>query len=528
MSVIRTHHPALALLAAALTVSACATRGPLPTGAFARSPELQQADAAARSEAGREVESMVGPGAISQSESGLAPAAFAAYDTDDDGRLGTAEKASAFGEVYRAMTAIAASKQRDVEELGRPEAVQEYTVAHPLTYGSAEVEVFIDAAEIKPAVFQTIKEAKQTIRMDLFLLGGSEGQTLAELLVQKAKAGVDVRLIHDPGYGLAGTAHAQIVPVMRYLLANGIAVKSYPLAYLSKRRGHPLANKFQIDHNKMVIVDRQTAMIGTMNLIDIGTMNHDLYVRVTGQAAEELAAMHDATWNLKLAKAPTFREPKPEPVLRPTPPRKFDLLGFGLLGDSRAAVARVTKTDIDRQTTKTAVLEAFKSARKSIHVAMFEFGDVDVANALVDAYKRGLDVRVLCDKNANYAKYLDAFKNFNLYGTPNLVTTNILRESGVPVKWYIPQVLDQELHMKLALVDGERIMVGSTNYTYQAFKTFRETNLDIVAQGPAARLELMFQRDWETRGTPVVKPNFFEKCVMGAVKAFDKFNLSWW
>lgn len=524
--------PLLALLAATMAVSAC-SRGQVPGQAMVRMAAPSEAHAMASREAFAELDAFARDDAPTISTSGLQADTFRSLDRDGNGRLEGMEKTAALQQVWAAMTAIGEARRGPAngdDDNGRPDPKQEYTVAHPLTYQPAEAEVFIDAAEIMPAVFNTLRAATKTIRMDLFLLGGAEGQKLAELLVAKQKEGVEIRIIHDPGYGLAGEAHAQIVPVIKYLLANGIAVKSFPLTYLQKRRGHPLANRFQIDHNKFLIVDRQVAMVGTMNLIDLGVMNHDIYVRITGGAAEELAAIHDATWQLKGASTPSFREEK-RPVPPPAP-RKLELLSLPAIGlpgfSSDGSVARVIKTDIDAQSTKTVTLQAFKEARKTIHVSMFEFGDVDVANALVEAYKRGVEVRVIADKNQNYDKYLDAFKNIKLYGTPNLVTTNILREGGVPVKWYIPQVEDQENHMKLAIVDGQRVLVGSTNYTYQAFRTFRETNLDIVSKPAADRLEAMFNRDWDQRGTPVTKPNFFEKCVMTAVKAFDKFNLSWW
>jgi phosphatidylserine/phosphatidylglycerophosphate/cardiolipin synthase-like enzyme len=116
----------------------------------------------------------------------------------------------------------------------------------------------------------------------------------------------------------------------------------------------------------------------------------------------------------------------------------------------------------------------------------------------------------------------------NLHGTPNLSTMNRLREAGVPVKWFIPATEDQEIHMKVAVFDGERAIVGSTNFTWQAFNTFRETSLEVVGPAVAPRLDAQWQKDWETRGTPVGKPTFFEKCVIAAVRAMDAVNLSWW
>jgi phosphatidylserine/phosphatidylglycerophosphate/cardiolipin synthase-like enzyme len=456
-------------------------------------------------------------GPLTRQASGMEPAAFAAADANRDGSLSATEQAAVFWQVWKAMTAVAPADAPAVPAKGDDGDVQNtaaYSVPHSLQLTPTDAELFIDAAEILPAVYQTIQGAKKSIHMDLFLLGGAEGRKLAEVLVAKAKEGVDVKLIHDPGYGLSGVAREQIIPVIAYLQSQGIAIKSFPIKLLERRKGHPFANKFQIDHNKFFIVDGTTAMIGTMNLIDVGVMNHDVFVRFTGGAAAELQAIHEATWKLKGPKVPDFRRVE-------VPKRTVQQAASG-------AMARIVKTDIDQQTTKRVLLENIKAAKKSVHLAIFEFGDMDVTAALIEAYKRGVDVKVLADKNANYAKYLDAFKNFKLYGTPNLATMNRLRDAGVPVKWYVPKTDDQELHMKVAMFDGDRAIVGSTNFTYQAFKTFRETSIEVVGGTVAPRLESMFQRDWETSAAPVTAPTFFEKCVISAVKAMDKLNLSWW
>lgn len=504
-------------LMASLMTTACAQRSPLgPVQATTRQAAGGQAAAIAGQEALRELAR--GEAAVLQAASGLDPVAFRMFDQDGDDRLSRREQAEVFRQVWKGMLEAydAQPPQGEEGEVGNSAA---YTVPHALTFAPTEAEIFIDAGEILPAVYQTIQEARHSVHLDLFLLGGREGLKLAELLAKKAQEGVDVRLIHDPGYGMAGATKDQVVQAVSYLQAQGVAVKSYPLKYLKDRKGHPLANKFQIDHNKFIVVDEQVALVGTMNLIDIGTMNHDVYMRVTGEPARELSAIHQATWALKGPKTPDLRREKRDPL---TPVAK----GFGLL--SGQTMARVTKTDIDQQTTKKTLLEGIKNAKKSVHVAIFEFGDLEVADALIAAYKRGLDVRVLADKNAQYAKYLPIFDKLKIYGTPNLLTMNRLREAGVPAKWFIPQVADQELHMKVAMIDGERAFVGSTNFTYQAFNTFRETGLELIGGPVPTRLEGMFEKDWASRGEPVAPPTFKEKAIMTAVKYMDKFNLSWW
>ena len=52
--------------------------------------------------------------------------------------------------------------------------------------------------------------------------------------------------------------------------------------------------------------------------------------------------------------------------------------------------------------------------------------------------------------------------------------------------------------------------------------------IEVTGPGVAPRLDAQWQQDWETRGAPVTKPTFFEKCVIAAVTAMDKLNLSWW
>ena len=104
-----------------------------------------------------------------------------------------------------------------------------------------------------------------------------------------------------------------------------------------------------------------------MNLIDIGVMNHDVYVRLTGEPARELQAIHDATWKLKGPKTPDFRRD-------PEPSRKLTAIA--------PSMARVIKTDIDQQTTKKVLLEDIAAAKKSVHLAIYEFGDQDVVTAL--------------------------------------------------------------------------------------------------------------------------------------------------
>lgn len=95
----------------------------------------------------------------------------------------------------------------------------------------------------------------------------------------------------------------------------------------------------------------------------------------------------------------------------------------------------------------------FKSAKKSIQVAMFTFTRIDFAEELIEASLRGIRVNVILDRysgsgaSAKVAKLLDK-KNVAV----NLSTGNKL------------------LHTKCALIDENILVTGSANWTKAAFQ----------------------------------------------------------
>lgn len=96
------------------------------------------------------------------------------------------------------------------------------------------------------------------------------------------------------------------------------------------------------------------------------------------------------------------------------------------------------------------VLKGINSAHKSIHVAAYSFTSKPIAEALLNASKRGVDVKVVADQKSNSGKYS---------------ATTYLANSGVPVK------LDGNypiFHHKFMVIDGVDLETGSFNYSAAA------------------------------------------------------------
>lgn len=148
------------------------------------------------------------------------------------------------------------------------------------------------------------------------------------------------------------------------------------------------------------------------------------------------------------------------------------------------------------------------SARTSIHVAAFEIDLTDIANALIRAHERGVDVRFITD---------DEF-GIEADGKPGRGQLAALRSAGIEVK---DDARGGLMHNKFWIFDGEVVWTGSTNATINGM--FEQDNNVIVIRSPqlAAIYEKQFAEMWsgkfgasapslvseqriEVNGTPIV------------------------
>ncbi|HRX90728.1 MAG TPA: phospholipase D-like domain-containing protein, partial [Steroidobacteraceae bacterium] len=138
-----------------------------------------------------------------------------------------------------------------------------------------------------------------------------------------------------------------------------------------------------------------------------------------------------------------------------------------------------------------------------IDLAMFYLAERAVAEALLQAAARGVDVRVILDPNK------DAFGRTKS-GIPNRPVASELvaaSDGAIKVRWY--RTHGEQFHVKLLVIErGQTVWLtlGSANFTRRNLRNFNlEANLavEVAADAPlAGDITAYFERLWSNRDAP--------------------------
>ena len=126
------------------------------------------------------------------------------------------------------------------------------------------------------------------------------------------------------------------------------------------------------------------------------------------------------------------------------------------------------------------VLQVIAGAKKSIRMIGYSFQAPDIAQALVDAKKRGVEVRVVVDKKRNQNK-------------ASLKAMNFAVANGIQLR------IDGHYHIqhdKTIIVDDQTVETGSFNYAPSA-ETENSENVVVLRDMPD--IARQYVSHWESR-----------------------------
>jgi phosphatidylserine/phosphatidylglycerophosphate/cardiolipin synthase-like enzyme len=122
----------------------------------------------------------------------------------------------------------------------------------------------------------------------------------------------------------------------------------------------------------------------------------------------------------------------------------------------------------------TIIVQELSVAHHQILLQAYEFTSEPIAQALVDAHQRGVDVRAILDRSNEHEGYSEE---------------KFLEQKGVPV---MIDAAHNIAHNKIIVIDGEIVITGSFNFTKAAEERNAE-NLVIIHDAAIAET---YARNW--------------------------------
>lgn len=123
------------------------------------------------------------------------------------------------------------------------------------------------------------------------------------------------------------------------------------------------------------------------------------------------------------------------------------------------------------------IVNAIDGAKKQVLVQAYSFTSVPIAKALLEAHRRGVDVRVILDKSQKTQRYSSA---------------KFLENQDIKT-WIDYRVAIA--HNKVMIIDGAVVITGSFNFT-KAAQYKNAENLIIIHD---AKLASIYQQNWNNR-----------------------------
>lgn len=313
----------------------------------------------------------------------------------------------------------------------------------------ARIELLLEGSSLQAAVLEAIHEARTSVKLDLHLLRGPEGQELAKALARRVRQGLRVQVL---AFGPQTQAFDDLIQAARGL---GLTV----------RRG---ATPGHNPVGKAVVVDDRLALIGALGGPRAARGRRGM-LRIAGEAAWDLGRQFNHDW------AQAGGHPMPMPEMH-----ALNLTAAG------AAVV-VGGVGPARKAAKAVVLQALHRARRTIDVVVDALDDPEAIKALIDARRRGAKVRVLLAGDA-------ADLGGRLARTGAIVA---LAAAGIPVRLFQAGGAGAALALRAAVVDGQQLVLGSMPWTRAGFAGGGEVAVEARGDGAAALLRETFERDWE-------------------------------
>jgi phosphatidylserine/phosphatidylglycerophosphate/cardiolipin synthase-like enzyme len=288
-------------------------------------------------------------------------------------------------------------------------------------------DTFIGPTGLQDRLSALIDSAQHSLDVQMYLF---TVRALADKVVAAKNRGVTVRVILDPDEA----GNQQVTPTFT---SGGVDWKNASTVY-------------SFSHAKYLIIDKQTAVIMSMNF-NLDAMQNERNYGMVDKDPEDVAdlqAIFEQDWSLANGQMPP------------------------------AAALDCTRLIVSPANAEQRLYEHIYSAKTTLDIESLYVTDSGLRTAISAAKSHGANVRIILEdpsdqpQNASSATYFEGL--------------------GIPVKYASSQFY---LHAKLIIADGTAF-VGSQNLSSTALSANREVGALVFEPAAEAPIEAQFEADW--------------------------------
>ena len=336
----------------------------------------------------------------------------------------------------------------------------------PHMFVGNDIDVFTTGKDKLASLMRDIEAATDYIHVQYFIIENDEtGGPLLELLMRKAREGVQVRVLYD----YVGSFYFK-PKLLRQMRAAGIEV--HPFLELTL-----MQFAFRLNwrnHRKIVVIDGKVGYVGGMNIANryvVGDKKwsawRDTHLRISGEAVAALQYSFAIDWNF------TTRKLLTNPTMHyDTPP-----------ASNEYRIQMMSSGPTDRWKNISFVFfKAITLAKRQVYIQTPYFlPSESLLKALQSAALSGVDVRLMIPERPDSTML-------------RLATGSYIKEcllSGIKIYLYEPTVM----HAKVVIIDDDFVTTGSTNFDFRSFEHNFEFNALIYSKELNRKMKEIFDAD---------------------------------
>ncbi|MDE6407020.1 MAG: cardiolipin synthase [Anaeroplasmataceae bacterium] len=308
-------------------------------------------------------------------------------------------------------------------------------------YGNTDIRYYTLGEELFAAMVEDLRKAEKFIFMEYFIIEeGLFWNTILEILKEKVKNGVEVRVVYDDigcMMTLPGNYHKQL---------KKFGIKAVPFSRLRGQANNEFNNR---SHRKITVIDGKIGFTGGVNIADeyinkVKKFGHwkDVGLRLEGEAVNELTRLFLIDYGLNDTKSN-------DNFMNFYNTEFHEQAGYCIpFGDG-------PKPIFEKQVAKTAILNMLNQAKRYVYITTpYLIIDNELLQALENAAIRGIDVRII-------TPHIPDKKLVFLMTRSNYTC---LMNAGVEIYEYEKGFI----HAKTYLSDDETAIVGTINLDYRS------------------------------------------------------------